>query len=91
MTAQTPDMSAPSDTFELPSTTMQIVVVSGTSGSGKSVALKALEDANYYVVDNLPAVLLLQLVTYLRSAGSMRVGVAVDMRSGASIRALPTQ
>ena len=92
MTTQTPDLSVPtSDTFELPSTTMQIVVVSGTSGSGKSVALKALEDSNYYVVDNLPAVLLLQLVTYLRSAGSMRVGVAVDMRSGASIRALPTQ
>ncbi len=67
---------------------MQIVLISGLSGSGKSIALNVLEDAAYYVVDNLPAVLLPQLVTHLRGAGWRRVAVAVDMRSGASIAAL---
>ena len=70
---------------------MQIVLISGLSGSGKSIALNVLEDSGYYVVDNLPAALLPQLVTHLRGAGWMRVAVAVDMRSGASIAALPSQ
>ena len=71
--------------------TMQIVLISGLSGSGKSIALNVLEDAGYYVVDNLPAALLPQLVAHLRGAGWRRVAVAVDMRSGASIAALPQQ
>ncbi|AUN93845.1 RNase adapter RapZ [Pseudazoarcus pumilus] len=68
---------------------MQIVLISGLSGSGKSVVLKALEDYGYFAVDNLPAMLLPQLVEYLRDAGHRRVAVAVDVRSGASIAALP--
>ena len=68
---------------------MQIVLISGLSGSGKSIALNVLEDAGYYVVDNLPATLLPQLVSNLRSSGYQRVAVAVDVRSGASIAALP--
>ena len=51
---------------------MQIVLISGLSGSGKSIALNVLEDAGYYVVDNLPAVLLPQLVAHLRGAGWRR-------------------
>mgnify|MGYP005844688493 FL=1 len=70
---------------------MQIILISGLSGSGKSVALNVLEDASYYVVDNLPATLLPQLVAYLRDAGYRRVAVAVDVRSGANIAALPQQ
>jgi UPF0042 nucleotide-binding protein len=70
---------------------MQIVLISGLSGSGKSIALKVVEDAGYYAVDNLPATLLLQLVTHLRGTGYQRVAVAVDVRSGASIAALPQQ
>ena len=70
---------------------MQIVLISGLSGSGKSIALNVLEDAGYYVVDNLPAALLPQLVAHLRGAGWRRVAVAVDMRSGVSIAALPQQ
>ncbi len=70
---------------------MQIVLISGLSGSGKSIALNVLEDAGYYVVDNLPAALLPQLVTHLRDSGSARVAVAVDMRSGTSLAALPQQ
>lgn len=70
---------------------MQIILISGLSGSGKSVALNVLEDASYYVVDNLPATLLPQLINHLRDAGYQRVAVAVDVRSGASIAALPQQ
>jgi UPF0042 nucleotide-binding protein len=68
---------------------MQLILISGLSGSGKSIALNVLEDAGYYCVDNLPATLLPQLVSYLSAAGYQRVGVAVDVRSGASISAVP--
>jgi RNase adapter protein RapZ len=62
--------------------------VSGLSGSGKSIALKVLEDAGYYCVDNLPATLLLEVVDFLREAGHQRVAVSVDARS-AALAALP--
>ena len=70
---------------------MQIVLISGLSGSGKSIALNVLEDAGYNCVDNLPAPLLSDLVGHLRLQGHDRVAVAVDMRGGSSIAALPTQ
>lgn len=70
---------------------MQLVLISGLSGSGKSIALHVLEDAGYYCVDNLPATLLPQLVRHLREEGSERVAVAIDVRAGASIAALPQQ
>ena len=65
-----------------------LVLVSGLSGSGKSIALKVLEDAGYYCVDNLPATLLLEVVDFLREAGHERVAVSVDARS-AALAALP--
>ncbi len=68
---------------------MQVVLISGLSGSGKSVALDTLEDAGYYIVDNLPATLLPQLVSHLLGSGYHRIAVAVDVRSGASLAALP--
>ena len=70
---------------------MQLVLISGLSGSGKSVALNVMEDCGHYVVDNLPSALLPQLVTHLRGAGYQRIAVAVDVRSGSSIAALPQQ
>lgn len=70
---------------------MRLVLISGLSGSGKSIALAVLEDAGYYCVDNLPATLLPRLVRHLRQAGYERVAVAVDVRSGTSIAALPQQ
>jgi UPF0042 nucleotide-binding protein len=70
---------------------MQLVLISGLSGSGKSIALNVLEDAGYYCVDNLPAPLLGGLVDHMRQAGHERVAVAADMRGGASIAALPPQ
>jgi RNase adapter protein RapZ len=70
---------------------MQLVLISGLSGSGKSIALNVLEDAGYYCVDNLPAPLLVELIGHLRMEGHDHVAVAVDMRGGASIAALPPQ
>jgi UPF0042 nucleotide-binding protein len=70
---------------------MQLVLISGLSGSGKSIALNVLEDAGYYCVDNLPAPLLGGLLDHLRLEGHSRIAVAADMRGGASIAALPVQ
>ena len=60
---------------------MQLVLVSGLSGSGKSIALDVLEDSGYYCVDNLPATLLLDVVKFLGEAGHDRIAVSVDARS----------
>ncbi len=70
---------------------MQLVLISGLSGSGKSIALNVLEDAGYFCVDNLPAPLLTDLVNHLKVEAHERVAVAVDMRGGSSIAALPPQ
>jgi len=67
---------------------VQLVLVSGLSGSGKSIALKVLEDSGYYCVDNLPATLLLEVVDFLAEAGHERAAVSVDARS-AAVAALP--
>jgi UPF0042 nucleotide-binding protein len=68
---------------------MQLILISGLSGSGKSVALKTLEDAGFYCVDNLPAELLPALILNLRESGNTRIGVSVDVRSGGSVQSLP--
>jgi UPF0042 nucleotide-binding protein len=68
---------------------MQLFLISGLSGSGKSVALKVLEDSGYYCVDNLPAELLPALMDNLRQAGNTRVAVSIDVRSGGSVQQLP--
>jgi UPF0042 nucleotide-binding protein len=67
---------------------MQLVLVSGLSGSGKSIALHVLEDGGYYCVDNLPATLLLEVMDFLQEAGHERVAVSIDARS-AALAALP--
>src|SRR5512135_2665393 len=59
---------------------MQLVLVSGLSGSGKSIALNVLEDVGYYCVDNLPATLLLDVADFFAEAGHERVAVSVDAR-----------
>src|SRR5262245_56503185 len=68
---------------------MQVVLISGLSGSGKTIALNVLEDASYYCVDNLPATLLSETLAFLESAGYDRVGVTIDARSGAGLSELP--
>lgn len=58
-----------------------LIIVSGLSGSGKSVALQSLEDIGYYCVDNLPAVMLPELVRHLPEASAGETGVV----SGAAV------
>ncbi|HEY7723976.1 MAG TPA: RNase adapter RapZ [Anaeromyxobacteraceae bacterium] len=60
----------------------QVVILTGVSGSGKSTALRALEDAGWYCVDNLPVVLLDRLVELSEQAGGRvpRLALVVDAR-----------
>ncbi len=68
---------------------MQLVLITGLSGSGKSVALGVLEDASYYCVDNLPVQLLPDLVSFLQRERQERVALTMDVRSGQSVEKLP--
>ena len=68
---------------------MQLVLLSGVSGSGKSVALRALEDAGYFCVDNLPADLIGALADYARARGEPKVAISADARSRESLGRLP--
>ena len=68
---------------------MQINLITGISGSGKSVALRAFEDAGFDCVDNLPVSLLESLVGNLEKEGSKQLAVAIDARRGESISELP--
>ena len=68
---------------------MHIVIISGISGSGKSVALNVLEDIGYYCVDNLPPALLPSLVETLLKEDTPALAVAVDARSAESLASLP--
>lgn len=68
---------------------MRIILITGISGSGKSVALNALEDAGYFCVDNLPPKLLRQLVATRLEDGETTLAVAMDVRSADSLASLP--
>jgi len=68
---------------------MQLVLISGLSGSGKSIALNVLEDVGYYCIDNLPANLLEESIQFLASHGYQQVAISVDARSGDSCQHLP--
>jgi UPF0042 nucleotide-binding protein len=63
---------------------MQIILITGISGSGKSVALHVLEDAGYFCVDNLPPSLLCDLVATQMQQGAEKLAVATDARSATS-------
>src|SRR6056297_2441778 len=63
---------------------MELIIVSGRSGSGKSTALHQLEDLGYYCVDNLPAALLPTLTSQLdrdQYATFKGVAVCIDARN----------
>jgi len=68
---------------------MRIILITGISGSGKTVALNALEDAGYYCVDNLPPRFLLELTEFLARDGYTRLAVAIDARAGSAVANLP--
>ena len=65
----------------------EVVLITGISGSGKSVALHALEDAGYFCVDNLPPELLRDFIAVerARDGGARRVAIAADVRSAGSL------
>jgi UPF0042 nucleotide-binding protein len=63
----------------------EVILVTGISGSGKSVALHALEDAGYFCVDNLPPELLRDFIRLEHGRATHRVAVAVDVRTASSL------
>ena len=68
---------------------MDLVLITGLSGSGKSIALNVLADAGYYCVDNLPGKLFNALVDTLSTSGNRRVALTMDARSGADLADFP--
>ncbi len=67
----------------------RVVLISGLSGSGKSVALHALEDAGYFSMDNLPLPFLAPVIHGLLERGEHRIALTLDARSGENIQQLP--
>jgi UPF0042 nucleotide-binding protein len=63
----------------------EVVLVTGISGSGKSVALHALEDASFFCVDNLPPELLREFLRVEQQRKERRVAIAMDVRSAGSL------
>lgn len=70
---------------------LQIVLITGMSGSGKSVALHALEDAGFFCVDNLPPELFLPFVALQKMHQTKRVAIAMDVRTASSLPLVPEQ
>jgi UPF0042 nucleotide-binding protein len=68
---------------------LELVLITGMSGSGKSVALHAVEDAGYYSVDNLPPELLLSFVKLQQERNNKHVAIAMDVRSAQSLPQVP--
>jgi UPF0042 nucleotide-binding protein len=67
---------------------MDLVLIGGVSGSGKSVALAALEDSGYYAVSNLPSTQLGGLLEHLKRAQQERVAIALDVKTDPALAAL---
>lgn len=67
---------------------MDLLLIGGASGSGKSVALAAFEDAGYYAVNNLPVPLVVPTADYLAQSGQQRVAVALDVKTGPGLPGL---
>ena len=70
---------------------LQVVLITGMSGSGKSVALHALEDVGFFCVDNLPPELLVPFVALQKKHKTSRVAIAIDVRSAKSLPLVPEQ
>ncbi|MDO8905386.1 RNase adapter RapZ [Hydrogenophaga sp.] len=74
---------------DTPDTAIELVLITGMSGSGKSVALTALEDIGFFCVDNLPPDLLDAFVELDQTHRAHKVAIAMDVRSAASLPGLP--
>ena len=68
---------------------MDLLLIGGVSGSGKSVALAALEDSGYYAVSNLPLTQLGGLLVHLASAGESRVAIGLDVKTDHGVAGVP--
>ncbi|MDO9025633.1 RNase adapter RapZ [Zwartia sp.] len=68
---------------------LKVVLLTGISGSGKSVALRMLEDAGYVCVDNLPLKFLHDFINSMRDDEAGRVAVAIDVRSPGELAEMP--
>jgi UPF0042 nucleotide-binding protein len=68
---------------------MDLVLIGGVSGSGKSVALAALDDLGYYAVNNLPLPLVAETASYFAKAGRDRVAIALDVKTEEGLAGLP--
>ena len=69
----------------------ELILITGMSGSGKSIALHALEDAGYYCIDNLPPELLLPFVQLKDPTQQTKVAIAMDVRSAHALHLVPAQ
>lgn len=67
---------------------MHLIILTGLSGSGKSVALRALEDSGFYCIDNLPATMLPLISQHVETNLHQNIAVSIDSRS-AAIETLP--
>lgn len=69
---------------------LEIVIVTGQSGSGKTTAVRAFEDQGYYVVDNLPTSMVEELVRVLENGGHRRLVLVLDARNRRSLQEGPS-
>lgn len=70
---------------------MRLFIFTGLSGSGKSVALKTLEDIDFYCIDNLPIKLLDSCINVLVTQGYSNVAISLDVRNPSFLGVLPTE
>jgi len=68
---------------------VHLIILTGLSGSGKSVALRALEDSGFYCIDNLPATILPLISQHVETNHHSNIAVSIDSRS-AAIETLPS-
>ena len=68
---------------------MQLIIITGLSGSGKTIALGALEDAGFYCVDNLPITLIVPLIEYLHTTHETNIAIVTDSRDIHTFDLLP--
>lgn len=69
-------------------TSNELVIITGMSGAGRTVAIQSFEDLGYYCIDNLPPVLLTTFLTLLHDADktNFRIAAVMDMRGGVFLR-----
>lgn len=68
---------------------IRVILISGLSGSGKSVALRALEDSGFFAMDNLPLTFLTYVVQELVARGETQIALTLDVRGGDALSQLP--